>query len=363
LKLIDVIGGARPNFVKIASIMSAIRNHSSDLIAVRLIHTGQHYDPKLSHTFFEQLNIEEPDINLGVGSGTQAQQTALIMMRYEELIIKEPSDACIVVGDVNSTMACATTAKKLGLKVGHVEAGIRSGDRQMPEEINRLITDSISDLFFTTTRLANENLLLEGTRKQDIYFVGNTMIDTLLANLDRLYPPAFWDDLNLHTKCYFVLTLHRPSNVDDSVKLNSILHTVADATRGLPVIFPAHPRTLKIMREVKRLPRNIHIVAPQTYLEFNFLVKNSKAVITDSGGITEEATVLGVPCMTLRNSTERPETVDIGTNELLGSDPSALYDAMEVLFSDAWKHGQIPELWDGKAGERIINHLYSALGI
>lgn len=362
MKEIDLIVGARPNFMKVASIINAIQSKKDSELAFRLIHTGQHYDSNLSGSFFDQLGIPQPHANLEVGSGTQAKQTAAIMLRYEELLAEKSSDACLVVGDVNSTMACAITAQKLGVPVAHVEAGIRSNDWSMPEEINRLVTDSITNWFFTTSKEASDNLLRSGICQERIFFVGNTMIDTLLSNIARLKAPHFWQSLKLSTSEYFVLTLHRPSNVDNRDGLANLLRVVAEEVRGLPVIFPAHPRTAKILSEMDATADNIHLVDPLPYLEFNFLVKSAKAIITDSGGITEETTVLGVPCMTLRDNTERPETISIGTNELLGTDPRGLKPAMDCLFAGNWKKGSIPEKWDGKSAERIIAHMEKILG-
>jgi UDP-N-acetylglucosamine 2-epimerase (non-hydrolysing) len=355
VKIVDIIAGARPNFMKIAPIILSIQK--SECLRYRLIHTGQHYDPKLSASFFDQLGIPEPDVNLNVGSGSQAEQTAAIMTRYEKVMIEATSDLCLVVGDVTSTMACAITAQKQRIPVAHVEAGIRSGDWTMPEEINRMVTDAITNWFFTTSEFANNNLRKTGVEENRIFFVGNTMIDTLLVNMDRLKIPDFWAEQGLEQGQYFVVTLHRPANVDELDGFAKLLKSIGKGTRGMPVIFPVHPRTAKTLSEVDGVPDNILIVEPQPYLEFNYLVKNAKAVITDSGGITEEATVLGVPCMTLRDSTERPETVAIGTNELLGTDPAALKPALDELFVGKWKSGGIPEKWDGRTGERIVNHL------
>lgn len=359
----DIIVGARPNFMKIAPIVRAIEiiNTNNCFFDYRLVHTGQHYDNKMSGSFFEQLDIPKPHVNLEVGSGTQGQQTAEIMLRYEKLLLDSPSDLCLVVGDVTSTMACAITAQKLRVPVAHVEAGIRSWDWSMPEEINRMVTDSITNYFFTTSGYANENLKNLGVGSDRIFFVGNTMIDTLLANIHRLYQPSFWGDYSLTEKEYLVLTMHRPSNVDLGSSLKQKLKAIALGTRGLPIIFPAHPRTANVLEEMDDLPDSIHLVDPQSYLEFNYLVKNSKAVITDSGGITEETTVLGVPCLTLRDSTERPETVREGTNELIGTDPGNIKPALDRLFAGEWKKGSIPEKWDGKAGERIVSHLMELL--
>lgn len=353
---IDIITGARPNFMKVAPVIRALDQHaeSGGLLRYRLVHTGQHYDPQLSRTFFEQLGIPAPDVNLEVGSGTQAEQTAAIMTRYERLLIDSSSAACLVVGDVTSTMACAIAAQKLCIPVAHVEGGIRSGDWTMPEEINRLVTDSITNWFFTTSEVANENLRRSGVPDERIFFVGNTMIDTLLANIDRLRPPEFAEPLCLQLSQYFVLTLHRPSNVDQPERLAALLTAIVDCARGLPIIFPVHPRTAKVLGTIGCLPSNIHLVEPQPYLEFNWLVKNAKAVITDSGGVTEEATVLGIPCMTMRKTTERPETVTMGTNVLIGTDPSALGPAFDRLFAGQWHAGSVPPLWDGRTGERIV---------
>ncbi len=357
--LIDIIAGARPNFMKIAPIINAIEAEkaSGTKIDYRLIHTGQHYDRNMSGSFFDQLGIPDPDHNLEVGSGTQAVQTAEIMMRYEEILLETPSDLCIVVGDVTSTMACAITAKKLNITVAHVEGGIRSGDRTMPEEINRLVTDSITDHFFTTSEVANRNLRNEGIPQEKIHFVGNTMIDTLLANIDRLLKPPVWDQIGLQEKGYLVMTLHRPSNVDEEEQLRNLISEIVESAGETPIVFPVHPRTRKNLEKIGIEYPTLHYTDPLSYLEFNYLVKHSKAVITDSGGITEETTVMGIPCMTLRNSTERPETCTLGTNELLGTDPKAIAPAMEKLFAGNWKKGSIPELWDGKTAARIVEVL------
>jgi len=351
MPLVDLIAGARPNFMKIAPIINAIKASAAkgNSLGYRLVHTGQHYDDQMSANFFRQLGIPAPDVNLGVGSGTQAKQTADILVGYENLLMRERSDLCLVVGDVTSTMACAITAKKMCVEVAHVEAGIRSGDWTMPEEVNRVVTDSITNYFFTTSEGAGRNLRESGVAEQYIYFVGNTMIDTLLVNLDRLAPPRFWVANDLMPQGYFVLTLHRPANVDRTTSLNNMLKAISTGVRGEKVIFPVHPRTAKTLRDVASVPENIILVEPQPYLEFNYLVKHAKAVITDSGGITEEATVLGVPCMTLRDTTERPETVSIGTNELLGTDLVAIKPALDRIFSGQWKPGGIPDRWDGRA--------------
>lgn len=356
MPIIDIIAGARPNFMKIAPIIRAleIRARSTTSLRFRLVHTGQHYDARMSGDFFVQLGIPEPDVNLEVGSGTQAEQTSAIMMRYEKLLLDTRSDLCLVVGDVTSTMACSIVAQKLGVSVAHVEGGLRSGDWTMPEEINRLVTDAVTNLFFTTSDVANQNLRNSGVPDERIFFVGNTMIDTLLANMDRLRPPSFWDEMGLQSGQYFVATLHRPANVDGLHRFGTMLSAIADSCRGLAVVFPAHPRTVKTLQSLSSVPANIRLVEPQGYLEFNYLVKHAKAVITDSGGITEETTVMHVPCLTLRDTTERPETVTVGTNELVGTDPACLKPVLDALFAGDWKKGRIPEKWDGKAGERIV---------
>jgi UDP-N-acetylglucosamine 2-epimerase (non-hydrolysing) len=355
---ITIIAGARPNFIKIAPIIKAIEKQEAGIIKYRLVHTGQHYDEKMNDTFFRELCIPEPDINLGCGGGSQAEQTAAIMIAFEKELLSHPCDLVLVVGDVTSTMACSIVAKKLNTKVAHVEAGIRSFDLSMPEEINRMVTDCLADYFFTTTAWAGDNLRLHGVPDNRIFLVGNVMIDTLLANIDRFTKPLFWDDAGLEKESYFVLTLHRPANVDENEKLFQTLDAILEATRGLPVIFPIHPRTEKILKSQRRnVPDSLHLEPPLGYLEFNYLVQNAKAIITDSGGITEETTVMGVPCMTLRNNTERPETVDLGTNVLLGTDPGAIKPAMDKLFAGKWKKGDIPELWDGNAANRTVEIL------
>lgn len=359
---IDIIAGARPNFVKVASIVRAIDARAPDCtLRYRLVHTGQHYDVRMSGEFFSQLGIPPPHDNLEVGSGTQAEQTAAIMLGYEALLRKQRSDLCLVVGDVTSTMACAIVAQKAGVRVAHVEGGIRSGDWSMPEEINRLVTDAVTNVFFTTSEVANENLRRSGVPEAGIFFVGNTMIDTLLTQMDRLRPPPFWDSAGLRAGSYFVLTLHRPANVDGSQRLASTLAAVAGACRDFPVVFPVHPRTAITLSTLPERPATLIIAEPQPYLEFNYLVKHAKGVITDSGGITEEATVMGVPCFTLRDTTERPETITVGTNQLVGASAAGLLPALDKLFAGAAKKGGIPDKWDGKTGERIVAVLENLL--
>ena len=355
---ITIIAGARPNFMKIAPIIKAIKKEKEKGkdIQYRLVHTGQHYDKALSDTFFKDLDIPKPDANLEVGSGLQSVQTGNIMIRFEEDLIKNPTDVVMVVGDINSTMACSIVAKKLYTQLVHVEAGIRSFDLSMPEEINRMVTDSIADHFFTTSKFANDNLKNAGIKKSRIHFVGNTMIDTLHANLKKFKKPSIWNTHNLSEHKYLVLTLHRPSNVDDLSVLSNTLSRIKSSSHGLPVIFPAHPRTVNNLKKIKIKLENIIAVDPMGYLEFMFLVKNSKAVITDSGGIQEETTVLGIPCITLRKNSERPETITEGTNKLL-PEINQLSNQVDLILKGKWKKGRTPELWDGKTSERIVKRM------
>ncbi|MDP3930607.1 MAG: UDP-N-acetylglucosamine 2-epimerase (non-hydrolyzing) [Bacteroidota bacterium] len=358
---IHFIAGARPNFMKIAPIIHEIQKRKLMGIEIdfRIIHTGQHYDSKMSDTFFLELNIPFPDSNLNCGGGSQAEQTGAIMIAYEKELLEFPADLVVVVGDVTSTMACSIVAKKLNTKVAHVEAGIRSFDLTMPEEINRMVTDSLSDYFFTTTTIAGENLMKLGVEKDRIFFVGNVMIDSLLANMARLRKPQFWIDNDIKEKNYFLLTLHRPANVDNETKFEAIINAIANSAGNYPVIFPVHPRTRKIIDKIKDNLNlsSFYLLEPMGYLEFNYLVKNSLGIITDSGGITEETTIMGIPCITLRDNTERPETVSIGTNELIGTNPEKIKPYMELICQGNWKKGGIPPKWDGKASERIVDEL------
>lgn len=357
---IDLIAGARPNFMKIAPIIDAINEQkkAGKSISFRLVHTGQHYDRNMSDRFFDQLGIPLPDVNLGAGGGTQAEQTAAIMLGYEELLLKSGKPTiCLVVGDVTSSMACSITAQKLHVDVVHVEGGIRSGDWTMPEEINRMVTDSITNHFFTTSEVANANLRASGASENRIHFVGNTMIDTLLKHRNRFVRPDFFDRNGFKENEYFVITLHRPANVDEEHTLHELIDEIMIHTRGLPVVFPVHPRTAKILERIGVSYPHLHLTEPLGYLEFNYLVERSKAVITDSGGITEETTVMGIPCLTLRDSTERPETITIGTNELIGTNPKAIAPALQKLFDGDWKKGEIPPLWDGNTSKRIVSKL------
>ena len=356
---ITIIAGARPNFIKVAPIIHEIKKRRADGIEIdyTLVHTGQHYDKKMSGDFFEQLNIPDPDANLNAGGGTHAEQTAAIMIRFEEHLIKHPTDLVLVVGDVTSTMACAITAQKLQIKVAHVEAGIRSNDWSMPEEINRLVTDAITNYFFTTSDVASANLRTSGYGDDQIFFVGNCMIDTLLANRARFIQPSIWEEFELCEKSYFMMTLHRPANVDDGNKLKDLIAEIIKNTQDMALVFPVHPRTKKMLNELGIEHERLHLVDPMNYLEFNYLVERAFAVVTDSGGITEETTVMGIPCLTLRDNTERPETITVGTNVLIGTDPKNIAPAMKTLFSGEWKKGDIPELWDGKTAQRIVDKL------
>lgn len=355
---ITLVAGARPNFMKIAPLIHALEaaKKKGSNVSYRLIHTGQHYDDKLSKVFFEQLQLPDPHSNLGAGSGSQAEQTAKIMVEFEKDLVVNPSDLVVVVGDVTSTLACTIVAKKLNTKVAHIEGGIRSFDMEMPEEINRLVTDSISDYFFTTSEIANTNLLRAGVDKEKIFFVGNTMIDTLYANLPKIIKPAIWDSAGLEDRKYYVLTLHRPSNVDNIEKFTQLMMTIDELAQA-KIIFPVHPRTKKNLDKIKDKIKNVVTTEPLSYLEFIYLLKNAAGVVTDSGGVQEETTMLSVPCLTLRSSTERPETVTIGTNELIGEKYESLKKAFETIRNGQWKTGDMPPLWDGNTARRIVDIL------
>jgi UDP-N-acetylglucosamine 2-epimerase (non-hydrolysing) len=354
--LITIVAGARPNFIKIGPIIKAIKEEQvrNNNVSYRLVHTGQHYDRNMSGDFFDDLEIPDPDVNLGAGGGTQSEQTAAIMIRFERDLMENVPDVVLVVGDVTSTMACTIVSKKLCIPVVHVEAGIRSGDMTMPEEINRVITDSVCDHFFTTSESAGKNLQEAGVKENRIHFVGNTMIDTLYQNMLRLKEPEVWREYGLTNKKYFLITLHRPSNVDSADNLKMILDVILDNNDDLPVVFPVHPRTKKILDSLEFDRGKLIATAPMRYLEFVFLIKNATAVITDSGGITEETTVLKVPCLTVRNSTERPETITVGTNELVGTNPQNLVPYLRKIRQGEWKGSSIPALWDGNAASRIL---------
>jgi len=349
--------GARPNFMKVAPVIRALASKQG--VRQILVHTGQHYDVNMSDIFFKQLEIPTPDINLEVGSGSHAVQTAQIMMRFEETVIKAKPDIVLVYGDVNSTVAAALVCAKLGVKVGHVEAGLRSFDRTMPEEINRLMTDQIADVLFTPSQDGDENLFREGIAKHKIHFVGNVMIDTLM----RLLPHALdaWDDLRrslqIQEKKYALVTLHRPSNVDAAAILLNIMNALCELSSDITIVFPIHPRTkqhLDIIGLKQDMP-NLKMTQPLGYIDFLSLQKHAKLVITDSGGIQEETTVLGVPCLTVRENTERPVTVTMGTNILVGRDAPKLKREVSCILRNELKKGKIPPLWDGNAGARIAN--------
>jgi UDP-N-acetylglucosamine 2-epimerase (non-hydrolysing) len=356
-----VVAGARPNFMKVAPILDAFRRLDG-ASKVLLVHTGQHYDQKMSDDFFRDLGIPAPDVNLGVGSGSHAEQTARVMIAFEEVCQRETPDWVIVVGDVNSTIACALTAKKLGVRVAHVEAGLRSGDMSMPEEINRRCTDAISDLFFTTDVQAGENLRSEGMPTGRVHFVGNTMIDTLRRHIERARTAPLPD--GLAERQFAVVTLHRPSNVDDAGKLGPIMQAIGDLGSRLPVVFPVHPRTFNrlesfgLLEHLRRKP-GIRLIEPLSYLPFLGLVARSRLVLTDSGGIQEETTVLGIPCITMRENTERPITCTTGTNMLVGSDAAAMRRAVAGVLDGPSPSYSIPEKWDGHAAERIVDVLLS----
>ena len=348
-----IVAGARPNFMKVAPIIDAFHRARSGA-SVTLVHTGQHYDAAMSGDFFRDLGLPQPDVELGVGSGSHAEQTAKVMIAFERFCLEHKPQWVIVVGDVNSTVACALTAKKLGIGVAHVEAGLRSRDMSMPEEINRLCTDAISDLLFTTEESANSNLANEGVPTERTFFVGNTMIDTLLRHIDTgralALPPPF------QAGEYSVLTLHRPANVDSPELLQGLLDALEPVTSRMPVAFPVHPRTMRRLEEV-RVPANLICLEPMSYIRFLGLVANSRMVLTDSGGIQEETTVLGIPCVTLRDNTERPITCEMGTNILAGTDPDHIREVICSVLRSPKRLGQVPPRWDGKAGQRIADVL------
>jgi UDP-N-acetylglucosamine 2-epimerase (non-hydrolysing) len=362
LKIIHVVG-ARPNFVKIASILRAC-GKAREIHSV-LVHTGQHYSDNMSQDFFKELDIPTPDINLEVGSGSHSQQTAEIMSRFEPVVLGHNPDAVLVVGDVNSTIACALVAAKLGIKTIHVEAGLRSFDRTMPEEINRILTDAISDILFVTEPSGLTNLTNEGINGEKVHFVGNVMIDTLELHRKKAAKSTILDDLNLRPKEYCVVTLHRPCNVDEYQPLGRILDALAAIQEEIKVVFPVHPRTVKQLEasglaQRVRMLQNIMLIEPLGYLDFLRLMSESRVVITDSGGIQEETTVLGIPCLTVRNSTERPITITEGTNILVGTDTSRILAGYKESLNQAKPHTR-PIFWDGKASERIVRILLDVL--
>lgn len=355
MKILAVVG-ARPNFMKIAPLMWEFGRRP--WIKATLVHTGQHYDTKMSQLFFDELKIPSPDVNLEVGSASHAVQTAEVMKRFEPIVIEKKPDAVVVVGDINSTLACALTAVKLGVPVAHVEAGLRSFDRSMPEEINRIMTDAISQWLFVSEQSGVENLRREGISDENIIFAGNVMIDTLLASRARIEQSTILKQLELQKNSYAVLTLHRPSNVDDPQVLSSLMHVVARLQTELPLVFPIHPRTRKSIEQLPLAPMpHLRLIEPLGYLDFMKLVGHSRLVLTDSGGIQEETTVLGVPCLTLRPNTERPATVEEGTNVLVGSDPKSIFAAWRSAIDSPPATTRIPQFWDGAAAARIVNAL------
>ena len=342
--------GARPNFMKIGPVIRALAGAG---LAAPLLHTGQHYDEAMNDRFFADLGLPRPDVNLEVGSGSHAQQTAEIMRRFEPVLDRIAPDAVLVVGDVNSTIACALVAAKKGIKVVHVEAGLRSRDRTMPEEINRVLTDQLSDFLFTTEREALGNLTAEGVAADKVFFVGNVMIDTLLANLPRAVPAHRTLAESGLGEGYVLVTLHRPSNVDDPEALAGLLNCLKGMAAELPVVFPVHPRTRARIEAAGLDAAGLVLLPPQGYLEMLGLTRSARLMVTDSGGLQEETTALGVPCLTVRENTERPITIAEGTNTLVGTDPAAIMAAFVDVLATGGKAGRVPELWDGRAGERI----------
>ena len=357
LKVINVVG-ARPNFMKVAPIVEAMKRRELEFTPL-VLHTGQHYDAAMSDAFFRDLDLPQPDVYLGVGSASHAAQTAAIMERFEPVVLQHKPDWVLVVGDVNSTLACALVCVKLGVKVAHVEAGLRSRDRTMPEEINRLLTDQIADLLFTPSADANENLLAEGIPGERIRLVGNVMIDSLYKHLERSRQSRIKEQLALTQQSYGVLTLHRPANVDDAAAFGRILEALEKISAELPIVFPVHPRTRKTIAELgfeKRIEQTegLRLIDPLGYLDFLSLYSGARLVLTDSGGVQEETSVLGIPCLTLRENTERPITVKLGTNQIVGSDPDKIVAAAFAALKETSKPtGNIP-LWDGHTAERIL---------
>ena len=365
MKIVNVVG-ARPNFMKIAPLMEEMARHPE--IRALLVHTGQHYDEVMSRLFFQELEIPTPDINLEVGSASHAVQTALILQRFEKVLLEEKPDLVLVVGDVNSTIACALTSVKLGIPVAHVEAGLRSFDRSMPEEINRLLTDVIAEYLFTTEQSANENLLREGIPPENIYFVGNVMIDTLLKHRAKAAHSGILTRLQVREKSYGLVTLHRPSNVDCPRTLEAIVGALHELAQSLPILFPCHPRTQEKIgafhlvhyfthQTTGERSSGLYLCEPLGYIDFIKLMAEAKIVLTDSGGIQEETTILGIPCLSLRENTERPVTVTAGTNIIVGAEKENIVaKALEILHQPCMPHC-VPELWDGHAAQRIVQIL------
>lgn len=359
-KSVTLVAGARPNFIKVAPILRALRQ--SGRFRTRLVHTGQHFDARMSGTFFRELGIPEPDASLGIGGGTHAEQTGRILIAFERDLVEHPADLVVVVGDVNSTLAAALAACKLGIPTAHVEAGLRSFDRSMPEEHNRVVADAVADYWFVSEPSGLENLRREGKPRSRTFFVGNVMIDSLRHEMKRIDRSPVVSDLELHRRGYAVVTLHRPSNVDSVEALRAAGRLLEGLGRRLPTVFPVHPRTraraeaMGVWRQWERLP-GLRLTDPMGYRDFIKLVKESRFVVTDSGGIQEETTVLGVPCLTLRDNTERPVTVLRGTGELVGRNPEKIWPYVDRILKGRWKRGRIPRYWDGRAAERIVRTL------
>ncbi len=355
MKILSVVG-ARPNFMKIAPIADALKAHED--VTHFLVHTGQHYDENMSKLFFDELGIPKPDVNLGVGAGSQSQQTAEMMVELEKVMIDQKPDLVLVVGDCNSALAGAIVASKLHIKLAHIEAGLRSFNWQMPEEINRIVVDKLSNLLFTTEHSANENLKKEGIT-EGVHFVGNVMIDTLLNSLEKAESSKVLEALNLEAKNYAVLTMHRPGNVDKKEVLEGLLDTLAEISKNIKIVFPIHPRTKKMVEQFGLTEKlnSLQLTEPLGYLDFLKLNSNAKIILTDSGGIQEESTILKVPCVTLRGETERPVTVEVGGSVVVGQDRGKILSAVDTFLNGTAPEPGVPELWDGKAAERIVGEI------
>jgi len=358
---ICLVAGARPNFMKIAPLEKEISKHPNDFEKL-LVHTGQHYDDEMSRSFFKDLNLQEPDIYLGVGSGTHAEQTGKIMIEFEKVCSQEKPDLIVVVGDVNSTLACSIVVAKLNIKIAHVEAGLRSFDRTMPEEINRIVTDSLSDFLFVSEKSGIANLHNEGVKPEKIHFVGNIMIDSLMTNIRAIKASKILKELELKEKNYCLMTLHRPDNVDHKKSLTEIYEILAFISKSVRIVYPIHPRTLKMLKTHHLLEKfnglnNFDMLQPLGYFDFMKLVTEASFVMTDSGGIQEETTYLNIPCLTLRNNTERPITLEEGSNQLVGRDIKLIKKCVSDIVAGNVKHSHKPKLWDGKTAERIVKIL------
>ena len=361
-KVISVVG-ARPNFIKIAPIHKAFQKYSDDIQHL-ICHTGQHFDNKMSKVFFDELQMPKPDYYLGIGGGSHAQQTARIMVEFEKILLDEKPDLIIVPGDVNSTIAASLVAAKLHIPIAHVESGLRSFDRKMPEEINRVLTDHISDYLFVTEKSGLENLQIEGIDSSKVYFTGNVMIDSLVNFLPHINKSEILKELGLTKGTYVLATFHRPSNVDEQVSLSKLIDAVNRISTSRKVVFPIHPRTMNNLKKYRlsdKLNDNIIVLEPIGYIDFLSLTKNAELVVTDSGGIQEETTFLGVQCITVRDNTERPSTSEIGTNHMIGTDFDKVVEASKEILSGKIKKGKVPELWDGKASDRITEIIYKSL--